>query len=72
MEESIFFNKGNAISSNVDLKSLYKTAQIEKYRGTNEKFVIVQKNHDGEYILFNKTDFDQLTYCKEYQIVEHI
>jgi hypothetical protein len=72
MEESIFFNKGNVISSNVDLKSLYETAQIEKYRGTNEKFVIVQKNRDGEYILFNKTDFDQLTDREEYQIVEHI
>lgn len=45
MEESVFFNKGNAISSTVDLKDLYETAQIEKYRGLNEKLVIVQKKN---------------------------
>ncbi|EOT29382.1 hypothetical protein [Enterococcus saccharolyticus] len=72
MEESVFFNKGNAISSTVDLKNLYETAQIEKYRGLNEKLVIVQKKNGAEYMLFNQTDFDQLTDREEYQIVEHI
>lgn len=72
MEESVFFNKGNAISSTVDLKNLYETAQIEKYRGLNEKLVIVQKKNGEEYMLFNQTDFDQLTDREEYQIVEHI
>lgn len=72
MEESIFFNKGNIITASVDVKDLYETVQIRKKQCTNEKFVIVKKLDEFEYILFDKKDFEQLPNCEEYQVVEYL
>jgi len=58
MEETIFFNRGNALTSDVDQEELMKKVQIEKdKRGLNNKLVVVQDNR-GEYLLFDFSDAD--------------
>lgn len=58
MEETIFFNRGNALTSTVDQEELMKKVQIEKdKRGLDNKLVVVQDN-SGEYLLFDFSDAD--------------
>ncbi|AYW44923.1 hypothetical protein [Tetragenococcus koreensis] len=58
MEETIFFNRGNALTSTVDQEELMKKVQIEKdKRGLDNKLVVVQDN-SGKYLLFDFSDAD--------------
>lgn len=59
MEETVFFNLGNAIASNFDTKELERTAQIEHMkRNKKSKLVIVNDpdNPNQEHILFDLSD----------------
>lgn len=57
MEESIFFNTGNALASNYDTKELMRTAQIEySKRKLNGHLVIVKDPESGEQFLFDMVD----------------
>ncbi|WP_122647153.1 hypothetical protein [Enterococcus mediterraneensis] len=57
MEESIFFNLGNAIASNYDTKELARTAQIEySKRKLGGHLVIVKDPETGEQFLFDTSD----------------
>lgn len=73
MEETIFFNRGNALTSDVDQEELMKKVQIEKdKRGLNEKLVIVQ-DKSGEYLLFDFSDADsENTSVTEFQVKQII
>lgn len=72
MEETIFFNRGNALTSDVDQEELMKKVQIEKdKRGLNNKLVVVEDNR-GEYLLFDFSDVDtENDQSSEFQ-VKHI
>ena len=57
MEESIFFNLGNAIASKSDPKELVREAQIAKdNRKLPGKLVIVEDEMTGSHILFELDD----------------
>lgn len=57
MEETIFFNLGNAIASNKDEKELIRTAQIEHdNRKLKGRLVIVEDPENGEQLLFDFSD----------------
>ncbi|GAA3008561.1 hypothetical protein [Tetragenococcus solitarius] len=73
MEETIFFNRGNALTSDVDQEELMKKVQIEKdKRGLNEKLVVVQ-DKSGEYLLFDFSDADsENTSATEFQVKQII
>lgn len=57
MEETIFFNLGNAIAAGKDEKELMRMAQIEhdnrKLRG---QLIIVEDPENGEHLLFDLSD----------------
>lgn len=57
MEETIFFNLGNAIAASKDEKELMRMAQIEydnrKLRG---QLIIVEDPENGEHLLFDLSD----------------
>lgn len=73
MEESIFFNRGNAVASNVDLKILYEEAQLEKDRTEKSSdFVIVQDSEDSKYILFHQEDLEKSSNSNNYKIIQYI
>lgn len=74
MEENIFFNRGNALTSDVDQEEMMKKVQIEKdKRGLDNKLVVVQDN-SGEYLLFDFSDADdkndQATKFQIKQVIE--
>jgi len=74
MEENIFFNRGNALTSDVDQEEMMKKVQIEKdKRGLDNKLVVVQDN-SGEYLLFDFSDADdkndQVTKFQIKQVIE--
>ncbi|HCM90810.1 MULTISPECIES: hypothetical protein [Vagococcus] len=59
MEETLFFNLGNALASNFDTKELERTAQVERLKWKRErKLVIVTdpEHPDKEKILFDLSD----------------
>ncbi|MGX7058822.1 hypothetical protein [Vagococcus humatus] len=57
MEELVFFNRGNALATNVDTKELYRTAQVDhvKYHPPGQ-LVIVLDEENGEHVLFDLSD----------------
>ncbi|MGM0214276.1 hypothetical protein [Enterococcus sp. AZ109] len=57
MEETVFFNLGNALASKKDPKELIKEAQIVKdQRESLGKLVIVEDPKNGDHILFELSD----------------
>lgn len=57
MEETVFFNLGNAITAKRDPKELIKEAQIVKdAREPLEKLVIVEDESNHMHILFELAD----------------
>ncbi len=59
MEETLFFNLGNALASNFDTKELERTAQVEHLkRNKKGSLVIVKDPNDQkkEQILFDLSD----------------
>lgn len=58
MEETVFFNLGNALASNKDEKELIRTVQIEEDRrkSLKGKLVIVHDEQNNEHLLFNLDD----------------
>ncbi|MEO1769153.1 hypothetical protein [Candidatus Enterococcus ferrettii] len=60
MEETVFFNLGNAIAAKRDPKELIKEAQIVKdQRKSAGKLVIVEDPVKGEHILFDLSDQEE-------------
>ncbi|MGX6979633.1 hypothetical protein ACWN8V_10315 [Vagococcus elongatus] len=55
MEETIFFNLGNALASKKDTKELMRTAQVE-YDKRKGKLIIVEDSENGELVLFDLSD----------------
>ena len=57
MEETVFFNMGNALASKADPKELIREAEIVKdKREPLGKLVIVEDPVSGEHILFELAD----------------
>ncbi|HBI1692110.1 TPA: hypothetical protein I0F65_RS12995 [Enterococcus faecalis] len=57
MEETVFFNLGNALASKRDQKELIKEAQIAKdTRKILGKLIIVEDEENGTHILFELAD----------------
>ncbi|GMA47261.1 hypothetical protein [Tetragenococcus muriaticus] len=73
MEETVFFNRGNALTSDVDQEELMKKVQIEKdKRGLTNKLVVVQDDND-EYLLFDFSDVDSKNeHATEFQVKQVI
>ena len=60
MEETVFFNLGNAIAAKRDPKELIKEAQIVKdKRDPRGKLVIVEGDGDEPLILFDLADQEE-------------
>ena len=73
MDETVFFNQGNALNTDVDIKALYVAAQIEKDRsGLHKELVIVRESKSEQYILFEKKVFDKLENKEAYQIIDYL
>ncbi|MGM0123958.1 hypothetical protein IGI37_001332 [Enterococcus sp. AZ194] len=73
MDETVLFNQGNAINTDVDIKALYVAAQIEKDRSElHKQMIIVQDSKSKQYILFEKEKFDALSNQENYSIVDYI
>lgn len=70
MEESIFFNLGNAIASKSDPKELVREVQIAKdNRKLPGKMVIVEDEKTGSHILFELNDQEKASeYTQEFKI----
>lgn len=70
MEESIFFNLGNAIASKSDPKELVREAQIAKdNRNLSGKMVIVEDEKTGSHILFELNDQEeQSEHAQEFKV----
>ena len=57
MEETIFFNLGNAIAASKDEKELMRMAQIEHdNRKLKGQLIIVEDPENGEHLLFDLSD----------------
>lgn len=57
MEETIFFNLGNAIAASKDEKELMRMAQIEHdNRRLKGQLIIVEDPENGEHLLFDISD----------------
>ncbi len=76
MEETIFFNKGNAIASYIDTKALYQSAEIAGYKTEkSNKLVIVKDEKSGQYILFDmehKADPASDKDIAEFKLIDYI
>lgn len=73
MEESIFFNRGNAVAHNVDLKVIYEEVQLAKDKnGEKKQYVIVKKTEGFEYILYDKNSFETIENKSDYEIIEYV
>lgn len=75
MEESIFFNRGNAVASNVDLKVIYEEVQLDLDKdknGEKKEYVIVKKKNGSEYILYDKNSFVTIENRSDYEVIEYI
>ena len=59
MEETVFFNLGNALASSKDEKELIRTAQIEQDTRKIKGLVIVKDPENGEHILFDLSDAEE-------------
>lgn len=73
MEESVFFNRGNALASKKDPKDLYRTVQVEqsKQRG-KENLVIVVDENNQEHLLFSFDDQLPKQKGEEFKVKERI
>ncbi|MEG0255460.1 MAG: hypothetical protein RR554_06350 [Vagococcus sp.] len=59
MEETVFFNLGNAIASNFDTKELERTAQIEYMKRNKKSRLVIVNDPDNpaqEHVLFDLSD----------------
>ncbi|MBP1046336.1 hypothetical protein I6N96_08565 [Enterococcus sp. BWM-S5] len=57
MEETIFFNLGNAIAASKDEKELMRMAQIEHdNRKLKGHLIVVEDPENGEHLLFDISD----------------
>lgn len=57
MEETIFFNRGNAIANAKDDKDLMRAVQVEKdQRNLLGKLIVVEDPESGEQIVFELAD----------------
>lgn len=57
MDETVFFNLGNAIASSRDEKELMRTVQVEQdRRKLRGDFIIVEDPENGEQLLFSLAD----------------
>lgn len=73
MEESFFFNRGNAVAHNVDLKVIYEEVQLAKDKnGKNKQYAIVKKKEEFEYILYDKNSFEALENKSDYEVIEYV
>ena len=70
MEETVFFNLGNALASKRDQKELIKEAQIAKdTRKIPGKLIIVEDEENGTHILFELADqTEPSTETKEFKV----
>lgn len=73
MDETVFFNQGNAMNTDVDIKALYVAAQIEKDRSElHKELIIVRDSKNKQYILFEKETFDKLENKESYKIIDYL
>lgn len=73
MDEHIFFNYGNALTSDVDLKALYVAAQIEKDKNNLQReLIIVEDPETAKFLLFSKDDFEKLENKDSYKIIDRM
>jgi hypothetical protein len=71
MEESVFFNLGNALASSKDTKELMRTMQIEQNkREKRGRFVIVEDEKNNEKLLFELPEILPSTKGKEFKVKE--
>lgn len=70
MEETVFFNLGNALASKRDQKELIKEAQIAKdTRKIPGKLIIFEDEENGTHILFELADqTEPSTETKEFKV----
>ena len=70
MEETVFFNLGNALASKRDQKELIKEAQIAKdTRKIPGTLIIVEDEENGTHILFELADqTEPSTETKEFKV----
>jgi hypothetical protein len=60
MEETIFFNLGNAIAASKDEKELMRMAQIEyDNRKLKGQLIVVEDPENGEHLLFDLSDVEE-------------
>lgn len=62
MEETLFFNLGNALASNFDTKELERTAQVErlKWKKGHQLVIVNDPDHpEKEHILFDLSDQEE-------------
>lgn len=60
MEETIFFNLGNAIAASKDEKELMRMAQIEHdNRRLKGQLIVVEDPENGEHLLFDVSDAEK-------------
>lgn len=72
MENSILFNRGNALASKTDKDELMKKVQVEKdKRGIDKKLVVVE-DQNGEYLLFDFSDAQTADKDADEFIIKHI
>ena len=74
MEETVFFNLGNALASKRDQKKLIKEAQIAKdTRKIPGKLIIVEDEENGTHILFELADqTEPSAETKEFKVKKEI
>lgn len=52
MNESVFFNLGDAYASSYDFKEARRSAEIYKRNKSSQKVVIAQNSKNGEYAIY--------------------
>lgn len=74
MEETVFFNLGNALAAKRDPKELIREAQIVKdQRQPLGKLVIVEDESSGEHILFELASQEEKSeQTKEFKVKQVI
>lgn len=71
MEETVFFNLGNALASSKDTKELMRMMQIEQDKRENKgRFVIVEDEENQEKLLFELPDVLPSTEGKKFKVKE--
>ncbi|MGY3765439.1 hypothetical protein ACWOAH_02645 [Vagococcus vulneris] len=70
MDDNIFFNQGNVVTSDTDIDTLYREVQIGKNINPNYQYFIIQNLQTKDYLLIQGEELGKYSNQKQFKLIE--